>query len=1443
MSQAKRQKIKYGDPTDYNKSVESGAIIPRTPSKTSDELKADIKKGYLVPRPGQADTHLSNLNFSHEAILNAAALDSQEKIARRYYEANIDMINATRKSAGLAELTVDQAVAAAKAVYDVLNDKGKESDELKRDIEAGVIIYRRLNKDLEEEVLAKDVIGPGGSLSITTTVTSTTTIGTSPAAAGSEHSGRVRGSTTEEAPAPETSGSTETTQNSGTPNKKNKGDQSSETVATELPHVAPNHGTTETGSAGEGARPRNGNGGSSVNPSQPEENKGGTEAPAPVQPPSQPEDSVVTPAPETNPVQPEAPVENTPTPEPPVHVETEEEKLAKYTENDFDGSNAGWYDVENPETYYQLLPADCDMRLEHGKTYRLVAWNTVTNRAEYVEVKHPKDLLSEHVHANSTDYAIRPQDKPVPGGPYKYILTIDWNTLNELDDNAQLHEYTNGLYYVSNEDLIPVFHHTKGLKWYDFDNVATTYDVDDSHETSYLTNEFKIDVRKTGTEEIVIHTMPILSEVFTQKVEYDGKTYWIRPEDNYTDEEHVKDIVMLDASKLNPALTNNIGAVNEAFTVVSNRVLHVETDEEKLAKYHEEDFSSSIVWHNLDNVHTIYMIHNDDVSKVIERGKTYKLAMWNTEANKAEFVEFKHIADVFTETVHANEIDYCVRPQDVYVEGAEDKDIILYEKASYESMTDQTLETMAGIVYQSNTANLAPTVYTYDNGFKWYDLNDPSHIYLVPDTYAYNNLLENLEITVKDTATDSETKMTIPNPNTVFTEEVEYNGETYVIRPQDIYLEGGTEKNVVITKKSMIIGFVVYMQSVLINTIVISNKALANTASASTTEDPVVNGKKLSEYTEAEFDSATTYFDLEAPADVNGTLYTLRADADKPFDLNTAHDLVMMEASSKKVKLVHIDPILTTFTHEVKTQSELDIMLRPQDAYVNGVTRDVVYIDKAVKNEARTVATFMHYVSTDSMTNLKPYEAPSTTETNPAPEAGGSTENTNDPVIQGKKLSEYTSDEFYKSSSIKIPEEPDDDFLIRNADFNLEISTNGIIEIAVQGRIMYGIKATTVADPKTVFTKKMLYGSEEYYIRPEDVYDGHNNKSIVIVPKEFLDICPTTLKNYMNHSGTVYSVSNTDVTDPDAHSTEEANSDPVINGKKVSEYTSDDFDQSYNLIVPEDPSEEYLVLESELDTVFAPGESKGILGMPKYSGNKAKMLTVKDPRAVYTKKMNAGVASVFIRPEDTYDGTNNKSIAYLSSTHHLGTENITLRDILSGDISTMNNNSLTDPDAPAPEAPKNNEIDYSGPNLFKQVNGDYVFLDGSEISYGGEHDNLHNLDDPYDMSKEYNIASPYNDIPMEKLVNKNIIAYGPSGDKEIFMFPDLQYMFDTEVKDNWNTTYLIRSQDLYTNSSESKPIFAIDKSSLGERPLYSLTPHELLYNGPLVNRQNDEFHQ
>ena len=685
MSQAKRQKIKYGDPTDYNKSVESGAIIPRTPSKTSDELKADIKKGYLVPRPGQADTHLSHLNFSHEAILNAAALDSQEKIARRYYEANIDMINATRKSAGLAELTVDQAVAAAKAVYDVLNNKGKESDELKKDIEAGVIIYRRLNKDLEEEVLAKDVIGPGGSLSITTTVTSTTTIGTSPAP-GSAPSGRVRRSTTEEVPAPETSGSTETTQNGGTPNKKNKGDQSSETVATELPHVAPDHGTTETGNAGEGARPSNGNGGSSVSPSQPEENKGGTEAPAPIQPPAQPE----------------APVENNPTPEPPVHVETEEEKLAKYTEDDFSGSTGTWYDFEHPETFYNTLPADATMHLERGKTYRLVMWNTNESKAEYVEIKHPKDMFLQHIHANSTDYAIRPQDKPVEGGPYKDVVTADWVQLNELDDNAELHEYTGLLYYTSNEDMIPKFSNNKGLKWYDFDNVSTVYDVDDGNESSHLTNEFKLDMRKADTHEIVFHTMPILAQVFTQKVTYNDKEYWIRPQDNYTDEDHVKDIVMLDASKLLESLANTIGDFNKAHIVVSNRVLRAKTAEEttpgnseatptpapevdpiihgkRLSEYNSTNFNRSYVYVNYnedmsssDYNDFSYFLTLDAINTPLERGKTYDFAMMNVNTNQIKLIHMDDPYATFTkESKTVSRSNILLRPQDGYVKGDE----------------------------------------------------------------------------------------------------------------------------------------------------------------------------------------------------------------------------------------------------------------------------------------------------------------------------------------------------------------------------------------------------------------------------------------------------------------------------------------------------------------------------------------------------------------------------------------------------------------------------------------------------------------------------------------------------------------------------------------------------------------------------------------------------
>ena len=1099
MAQAKREKIVYGDATDYKEDVKNGLIIPREPSKISDSLAEDVKKGRVVARPGQADTHLAHLSFTQEALLNGTATDKQEEIAKRYYVANIDAINADRKRHGLSPITVEEAVNAAKVVYEVLNNKGNESEELKKDVESGSVIYRRVNKDLEEEVLAKNV----ENVFITTT---TTRISTGPAAAapGGRGNGRVRRSTTEEASTPETSGSTETTQNGGTPNKKNKGDQSSETVATELPHVAPDHGTTETANAGEGARPSSGNGGSSVENAKPVT-------------PAQPE---VKSAPVTP--QPEAPVEN-PTPEPPVHVETEEEKLAKYTEDDFSGSTASWYNFEHPETFYNALPADSTMHLERGKTYRLVMLNTNTNKAEYVEVKHPKDIFTKHIHANNTDYGLRPSDAPVEGEPYKDIVVYDWVNLNELADDVELQECS-GMYYTTNESLVPIFDYTKGLKWYDFDDVSKVYEIDDSNEHSALTSEFNLDVRLAGETEVRVLNMPVFNDVFTKEVEYDGKTYLIRPQDNYTDEAHVRDIVMVEKSKLPNTAHVTIKTFNDAHLVVSNRVLHVETDEEKLAKYHQEDFSSSHMWYNLDNVHVMYTLHNDDLSKVIERGKTYKLAMWNTESNKAEFVEFKHIADVFTKVVHANEIDYCVRPQDVYVEGNEGKDIVVYEKSSYDAMLDQTLETMVGIVYQSHTANLAPTVYEYNSQLKWYDLNDTSHVYLVPDTYAYNNLLENLEITVKDTATDSETKMTIPNPSTIFTKDVEYDGKTHVMRPEDEYTEGGVEKNIVIVDKSMTTGFAVYMTSVLGGIKVVSNKSLVKTESSST-EDPVVNGKKLSEYTEAEFDSATTYFDLETPADVNGTLYTLRADADKPFDLNTAYDLVMMEANSKKVKLVHIDPILTTFTHEVKTESELDIMLRPQDAYVNGVTRDVVYIDKAVKDEARTVATFMHYVSTDSMTNSKPYEAPSNTETTPgtseatptpAPEEA-------DPIIHGKRLSEYNSTNFNRSymyvnynEDMSSNNYNDFSYFLTLDAINTPLERGKTYDFAMMNVNTNQIKVIHMDDPYATFTKEFKTVSRSnILLRPQDEYVKGDERYIPFLIKETFDTA-STIGDYCN---------------------------------------------------------------------------------------------------------------------------------------------------------------------------------------------------------------------------------------------------------------------------------------------------------------------------------------
>lgn len=167
MAKAKREPIKYGTSDEYKADVKSGKIIPRTISKISDERKEDLKRGAIIPRPGDRDTHLDKSDFSYNSILtNAGTIDKQEYIARRYYEANIDNINNNRKKKGLSELTVDQAVAASKAIYEVLNNKGKSGDFRKKDIESGKLVPRP-GEILDELSKASSSVPPSVTHNIT----------------------------------------------------------------------------------------------------------------------------------------------------------------------------------------------------------------------------------------------------------------------------------------------------------------------------------------------------------------------------------------------------------------------------------------------------------------------------------------------------------------------------------------------------------------------------------------------------------------------------------------------------------------------------------------------------------------------------------------------------------------------------------------------------------------------------------------------------------------------------------------------------------------------------------------------------------------------------------------------------------------------------------------------------------------------------------------------------------------------------------------------------------------------------------------------------------------------------------------------------------------------------------------------------------------------------
>ncbi len=148
--------------------------------------------------------------------------------------------------------------------------------------------------------------------------------------------------------------------------------------------------------------------------------------------------------------------------------------------------------------------------------------------------------------------------------------------------------------------------------------------------------------------------------------------------------------------------------------------------------------------------------------------------------------------------------------------------------------------------------------------------------------------------------------------------------------------------------------------------------------------EEMYDGKKLSEYTESDFDASASYYDFDNPTG-NGMLATLFADANKPFSLDAEHTFLMMEDESKKVKLVTIPAINTVFTEEVHTEGGSDILIRPQDRYVEGEERDIVYLDKPSVEGASLFKDFLYAIALSSMSSLKPLSEEHETSSTPTP--------------------------------------------------------------------------------------------------------------------------------------------------------------------------------------------------------------------------------------------------------------------------------------------------------------------------------------------------------------------------------------------------------------------------------------------------------------------------
>lgn len=137
--------------------------------------------------------------------------------------------------------------------------------------------------------------------------------------------------------------------------------------------------------------------------------------------------------------------------------------------------------------------------------------------------------------------------------------------------------------------------------------------------------------------------------------------------------------------------------------------------------------------------------------------------------------------------------------------------------------------------------------------------------------------------------------------------------------------------------------------------------------------NPIINnGKRLKDYTASDFDTFLAYYDFDNP-NGDGKMLVLHEDEDRPFDLNTSINILVMKSESETIEMITIPSLSSIFTVPVKFMNEVNALIRPQDNYVEGEERDLVYIDTQNVYEANTLGDVLRCLTLESMSNTKPY--------------------------------------------------------------------------------------------------------------------------------------------------------------------------------------------------------------------------------------------------------------------------------------------------------------------------------------------------------------------------------------------------------------------------------------------------------------------------------------